>query len=58
MDQRSLTQNDKIHLSQLTFVLPEPTDSFSKNKGIAKGPNRGVALKQDLNSQVRVHEVL
>jgi hypothetical protein len=31
-----------------TLVVLEPTDIFSKNIGIAKGPNVGVAFKHSL----------
>ena len=31
-------------------MVPEPTDNFSKNNGMAKGPKRGVAFRQDLES--------
>lgn len=35
-----------------TFVTGDPAVSFSRNKGIANGPNAGVACRQDLNRTV------
>lgn len=35
-----------------TFVTGDPAVSFSRNKGIANGPNAGVACRQDLKQTV------
>jgi len=46
------TIHNSIRIPMLTFVLAEPADNFSRNNGMAKGPNRGVALKQDLQERI------
>jgi len=52
-----MRQEKRQYLRFQTLVTGEPANSFSRNTGIAIGPNAGVALRHDL-SRVYVNPML